>query len=41
MVEEDDRDIATYYGVWPTIVGFLLGAGMMVFMFALADGFTG
>ncbi|MGI9523536.1 MAG: hypothetical protein ACR2PG_18040 [Hyphomicrobiaceae bacterium] len=40
MVEDEDRNIGNYYGVWPTIIGLLLGMGITVFMFALADGFT-
>ena len=40
MVEDEDRDISKYYGVWPTIVGFAFGAALTVFMFMLADGFT-
>ena len=40
MVEDDDPDISNYYGVWPTIIGTLFGAGLTLFMFMLADGFT-
>ncbi len=40
MVEDEDRTIGGYYGVWPTIVGLLIGISITVFMFALADGFT-
>ena len=40
MVEDEDRNIGNYYGVWPTIFGFAFGIGLTVFMFALADGFT-
>lgn len=28
------------YGVLPTIAGVLIGLGLIVFMFALADGFA-
>ncbi len=28
------------YGVLPTIAGVLLGLGLIIFMFALADGFA-
>ncbi len=41
MVEEEDRDLPAYYGIWPTVFGFVVGAGITIFMFALADGFTG
>ncbi len=41
MVEEEDRNLPGYYGVWPTLFGIALGAAITVFMFALADGFTG
>lgn len=40
MIGDEDKDIASYYGIWPTLVGLALAAGIMVFMFALADGFT-
>ncbi|MGI9424918.1 MAG: hypothetical protein ACR2PA_17100 [Hyphomicrobiaceae bacterium] len=40
MVEDDDKDIAAYYGIWPTIIGLAIGASITIFMFALADGFT-
>ena len=40
MVEDDDREIGKYYGVWPTIFGLAFGIGLTVFMFMLADGFT-
>ncbi len=41
MVEEEDRELPAYYGVWPTLFGIALGLGITIFMFALADGFTG
>jgi hypothetical protein len=40
MVDDDDRTIGGYYGVWPTIVGLAFGGGLTLFMFMLADGFT-
>ncbi len=41
MVEEEDRNLPAHYGIWPTLFGLALGAGITIFMFALADGFTG
>lgn len=40
MVDDEDRNIASYYGVWPTVIGLLFGGGLTLFMFMLADGFT-
>lgn len=40
MVEEEDRTIANYYGIWPTIIGMVFGIALTAFMFILADGFT-
>lgn len=40
MIGDEDKDIASYYGVWPTLVGLALAAAITIFMFALADGFT-
>jgi len=40
MMDQDDTDISNYYGVWPTLIGVAFGGGLMVFMFAVADGFT-
>lgn len=40
MVEDEDRTIGGYYGVWPTLIGLAFGAALTMFMFALADGFT-
>ena len=40
MVEDDDKDLPNYYGVWPTLFGLAFGIGLTIFMFALADGFT-
>ena len=42
MIEEEDpAGNANYYGIWPTVIGIAFGIAIMVFMFALADGFTG
>ena len=38
--DEDSEKIADYYGIWPTLIGLLFGAGLTWFMFAMADGFT-
>ncbi|MEO1710973.1 MAG: hypothetical protein AAFR27_15680 [Pseudomonadota bacterium] len=38
--DEADAEISNYYGVWPGIIGFLIAAGIIWFMFALADGFA-
>ncbi len=40
MVEDEDRALPAYYGVWPTLFGIALGVAIAIFMFALADGFT-
>ena len=37
---EEDLTITARFGVWPTIAGTLFGAGLIWFMFALADGFA-
>jgi hypothetical protein len=37
---DEDLQIASRYGIWPTIAGFLFGAGIIWFMFAFADGFA-
>jgi len=38
--EEADRQISSYYGIWPGIVGMLMAALLIWFMFAFADGFA-
>ncbi|MDH3666217.1 MAG: hypothetical protein OEN23_04725 [Paracoccaceae bacterium] len=38
--EEDLRGIGAYYGVAPAIAGALFAAGLIWFMFTLADGFA-
>ncbi|MDG1211795.1 MAG: hypothetical protein P8Q48_06165 [Paracoccaceae bacterium] len=43
MQEDDDdqmKHIASYYGMAPMIVGLLFAAGVIWFMFAVADGFA-
>lgn len=43
MQDDDDQSIkhiASYYGMAPMIVGLLFAAGVIWFMFALADGFA-
>ncbi|MEO9901094.1 MULTISPECIES: hypothetical protein [Pseudomonadota] len=38
---EDDEDaIAGSYGISPTVIGILIGLALIVFMFAIADGFS-
>jgi len=34
----DNDDDGARYGVWPSVVGFAFGIGLMVFMFAVATG---
>lgn len=38
--EEDLRQIGSYYGVLPTILGLGFAAALIVFMFMVADGFA-
>lgn len=38
--DDEDRNIGAYYGIWPTVVGLLMAAALIWFMFALADGFA-
>ena len=38
MATENGNDDSWYFGVWPTLVGFAFGVGVVVFMFALATG---
>lgn len=38
--DEEDARVSSYYGFWPSLVGLLLAAGIIWFMFALADGFA-
>jgi len=38
--DEEDEKLSNYYGVFPGIVGVLFAAGVVWFMFALADGFS-
>ena len=43
MHDDDDdemKKVGSYYGFAPMIVGLLFAAGLMWFMFALADGFA-
>ena len=40
MVDDEDRTIGAYYGVWPTVFGVIFGCALTLFMFMLADGFT-
>ncbi|MEM9139449.1 MAG: hypothetical protein AAGB15_06425 [Pseudomonadota bacterium] len=41
-LDDDDEGglEANRYSVWPTLIGLAAGAGLTVFMFALADGFA-
>ena len=38
--EEDLKHIGGYYGILPTIIGLAFAAGLIAFMFAVADGFA-
>jgi len=38
--EDDENAIAGSYGISPTVIGVLLGLAIIVFMFAVADGFS-
>lgn len=38
--EEDLQEIGAYYGIKPAVAGVLFAAGLIWFMFALADGFA-
>ena len=38
--EEDLKGVSEYYGAKPAFAGVLLAAGLIWFMFALADGFA-
>lgn len=38
--EEDLGGIAAYYGILPTIAGLAFAAGLIWFMFEVADGFA-
>ena len=37
MTPESDDD-SRHFGIWPTIVGFAFGLGVVAFMFGLATG---
>ena len=34
----DSEDDSQRYGIWPSLVGFAFGIGVVAFMFALATG---
>jgi hypothetical protein len=38
--EDDEAAIGGFYGIKPGIAGVLIGAAIIAFMFALADGFA-
>ena len=38
--EEDLQGVSNFYGPLPAIAGILFAAGLIWFMFALADGFA-
>jgi len=38
--DDDEGDISNYYGFWPGLIGLLIAAGIIWFMFHLADGFA-
>lgn len=39
-LEEGSMPESNFYGIAPGIVGVLLGVALMIFMFAVADGFA-
>ncbi len=39
-LEEEGVHESDFYGIAPGVVGVLIGAALIVFMFALADGFS-
>lgn len=38
--EDDEKTISGYYGIAPGVIGVLIGLALIIFMFALADGFA-
>jgi len=38
MTPDDPDDDSGHYGIWPTIVGFAFGLGVVAFMFGMATG---
>lgn len=38
--EDEDGNVAEYYGIWPQIIGLVIAAALILFMFAYADGFA-
>ena len=41
QLDEDQEAMdSDYYGIWPTIIGLLMAAVLIWFMFAYADGFS-
>ena len=39
-LEEEGVHESDFYGIAPGVAGVLIGAALIVFMFALADGFS-
>ena len=38
--DEETGLISNYYGVWPGVVGLLVGGALIWFLFEYADGFA-
>ena len=39
-LEEDGKHDSNYYGIAPGLFGIVIGVALIVFMFAVADGFS-
>lgn len=37
---DQDTEIASRFGIWPTLAGAALASGLIWLMFSLADGFA-
>ena len=37
-MDANSDDDSNRFGIWPTVIGFAFGLGVVVFMFALATG---
>jgi hypothetical protein len=37
-MEPDTQEDSGYYGIWPSLVGMVLAAGLVALMFGLATG---
>ena len=38
--DDDTERLSDFYGIWPTVIGLVLGGGLTWFMFAFSDGFA-